>query len=95
MWALLGAAPKGINHSLASVANGLTKSMSAATVGLVGVRQIDSGLQSQAKKTVTEFAFPNDSRTADAIGHCPEGSLGYKGPKTGDSYTDGVENTQL
>ena len=66
-----------------------------AIVGLVGSRKVDEGLQSSNKKTVTEFAFPAGSRSADAIGHCPEGSVGYKGKKTGDSYMDGVENTNL
>jgi len=65
------------------------------TVGLVGSRNIDQGLQSSNKKTVTDFAFPKGSRSADAIGHCPEGKIGYDGPKTGDSYDDGVENTGL
>ena len=67
----------------------------AATVGLVGSRKVDEGLQSSNKKTVTEYAFPAGSRSADAIGKCPEGSMTYKGPKTGDSYTDGVENTGM
>ena len=65
------------------------------TVGLVGSRKIDEGLQSTNKKTVTDFAFPKDSRKASEIKALPEGSIGYKGRKDGDSYTTGVENTQL
>ena len=65
------------------------------TVGLVGSRTIDQGLQSSDKKTVTDFAFPKGSRTAEAIKPLPEGSIGYQGPKEGDSYVKGVEDTNL
>lgn len=69
--------------------------MSKATVGLVGSRVVDNGLQSADKKTVTEFAFPQDSRTPEQISIPKEGSTKYKGPKTGDSYAVGVEDTHL
>lgn len=65
------------------------------TVGLVGSRFIDEGLQSTNKKTVTEFAFPAGSRSADAIGKLPEGTASYTGPKNGDCYKDGVEDTNM
>ena len=72
-----------------------TTMSSTPTVGLVGSRVVDQGLQSSNKKTVTDFAFPEPSRTPEQIGSCPEGSMNYKGPKTGDCYADGVENSNL
>ena len=69
--------------------------MSAPTVGLVGSRAIDEGLQASKKQTFTEFVFNEKGRPAQVIRSCPEGSVTYKGPKTGDSYADGVEDTNL
>ena len=69
--------------------------MSTPTVGLVGSRKIDSTLQNPNKKTVTDFAFPEPSRTPLQMGVCPEGSTSYKGPKTGDCYTNSVEDTNM
>lgn len=69
--------------------------MSTPTVGLVGSRVIDEGLQNLSRKTVTDFTFPQSSRTPLEIGMPAEGTPSYKGPKTGDSYSDGVEDTQL
>lgn len=69
--------------------------MSAPTVGLVGSRAIDQGLQASKKETFTEFVFTEKGRPAQTIGCCPEGSVTYKGPKTGDCYADGVEDTNL
>jgi hypothetical protein len=67
-----------------------------ATVGLVGSRAIDQGLQSSDKKTVTEFAFPQDSRTPNQIGIPHEGAFPNKNSeKLGDSYTNSVEDTNM
>ena len=65
------------------------------TVGLVGSRVVDQGLQSSSKKTVTEFAFPNDSRTPEKISIPVEGSVGNTLPKGGDCYEDSVESTHM
>lgn len=68
----------------------------AATVGLVGSRVVDDGLQSTNKKTVTDFAFPSNSRTPNQISIPHEGAHPNKNPKMlGDSYTEGVEDTHL
>ena len=69
--------------------------MSTATVGLVGSRVIDEGLQNKSRTTVTDYTFPSDSRTPQQIPGPAEGTPSYKGPKTGDSYADGVEDTNL
>mmetsp|Transcript_16231 Transcript_16231/g.32625 ORF Transcript_16231/g.32625 Transcript_16231/m.32625 type:complete len:92 (+) Transcript_16231:74-349(+) len=69
--------------------------MSTPTVGLVGSRVIDKGLQAEQKKTHIALVFPSQSRTAVQLTSPPEGSTSYKGPKTGDSYADGVEDTSL
>ena len=65
------------------------------TVGLVGSRVIDGGLQSTDKKTVTKYAFPSASRTPEQISIPREGAVGYKGPKLGDCYMEPVEDTNL
>lgn len=66
------------------------------TVGLVGSRTVDTGLQSSDKKTVTEFAFPANSRTPNQIGLPHEGAMPNKNPtKLGDCYKDSVEDTNL
>jgi len=65
------------------------------TVGLVGSRNIDQGLQSSNKMTVTEFAFPSASRTPQQISIPNEGSTGYNGPKGGDCYADSSESTHM
>ena len=66
------------------------------TVGLVGSRTIDEGLQSSDKKTVVDFAFPANSRTPNQISIPKEGAYPNKNPKKlGDSYADGVEDTNL
>ena len=67
-----------------------------ATVGLVGSRNIDTGLQSTDKKTVTEFAFPNDSKTPNQISIPHEGQ--FPNPNSyiaGDCYADTVEDTSM
>jgi hypothetical protein len=69
--------------------------MSQPTVGLVGSRKIDQSLQSSNKKTVTDFAFPEPSRTPLQMGCCPEGTPEYNGPKTGDCYANSVEDTNM
>ena len=65
------------------------------TVGLVGSRKVDEGLQSSSKKTVTEFAFPKDSRTPQQISIPTEGSVGNTLPKGGDCWADSVESTHM
>jgi hypothetical protein len=65
------------------------------TVGLVGSRIVDDGLQSSDKKTVTDFAFPKDSRTPLQISIPREGAVNYSGPKLGDCYKDGAEDTNM
>ena len=66
------------------------------TVGLVGSRNIDTGLQSSDKKTVVDFAFPSNSRTPNQISIPHEGAFPNRNPKKlGDSYADGVEDTYL
>ena len=73
------------------------------TVGLVGSRKIDEGLQSAAKKTVTEYAFPKDSRTpmgmknkdGVACGIPKEGSVGNTLPKGGDCMLESCESTHM
>ena len=67
------------------------------TVGLVGSRIVDQGLQTTDKSTrgITEFAFPNDSRTPVQISIPREGAVGYSGPKLGDSYATNVEDSHL
>ena len=67
-----------------------------ATVGLVGSRKIDEGLQSSAKMTVTEFAFPSDSGTPNQISIPHEGAFPNKNPaKLGDCYASSVEDTNM
>ena len=65
------------------------------TVGLVGSRKVDEGLQSSSKKTVTEYAFPQDSRTPLQISVPKEGSVGNTLPKGGDCMLDSVESTHM
>ena len=66
------------------------------TVGLVGSRNIDEGLQSSDKKTVVEFAFPANSRTPKQISIPHEGAFPNKNPvKLGDCYADSVESTHM
>ena len=65
------------------------------TVGLVGSRVVDTGLQSTNKKTVTEYAFPKDSRTPQQISIPKEGSVNNGLPKTGDSWAEDVESTHM
>lgn len=70
--------------------------MSAPTVGLVGSRVVDNGLQNlERTKGISDFTFPQPSRTAEQNGSPAEGTKAYKGPVTGDSYADGVENTDM
>lgn len=66
-----------------------------ATVGLVGSRSIDYGLQSSNKTTVTDFTFPSPSRTPNEISIPYQGATDYQGPKAGDCYASGVEDTHL
>ena len=68
---------------------------SQPTVGLVGSRNIDQGLQSSNKMTVTEFAFPSASRTPQQISIPAEGSVGNTLPKGGDCYADSPESTHM
>ena len=66
------------------------------TVGLVGSRSIDHGLQAANKKTVTDYAFPAASRTPEEISIPHEGATDYEHPeKLGDSYMNSVEDTSL
>ena len=70
--------------------------MTTPTVGLVGSRVIDNDLQSSNKKTVTEFAFPKNSRTPNQISIPKEGA--WPNPNTtvtGDCYATSVEDTNL
>lgn len=69
--------------------------MRSPTVGLVGSRSIDRGLQSSNKKTVVDFTFPAASRTPNDISVPRQGSIGYNGPYAGDCYASDVENTHL
>ena len=72
------------------------QTMTTPTVGLVGSRVIDNDLQSSNKKTVTEFAFPKNSRTPNQISIPKEGA--WPNPNTtvtGDCYATSVEDTNL
>tara|TARA_Y100000389_G_scaffold142658_1_gene140713 strand:- start:15196 stop:15483 length:288 start_codon:yes stop_codon:yes gene_type:complete len=69
--------------------------MGLPVVGLVGSRSIDRGLQSSAKKTVTDFTFPARSRTPNEISIPRQGATDYSGPTVGDCYASSVEDTHL
>merc|ERR1712070_510093 len=86
----------GHNQGAVATQKQSSKMAPAPTVGLVGSRKIDSDLQSSDKKTVTEFAFPQDSRTPNKIGIPYEGAFPNKNPaKLGDCYMCTVEDTNL
>lgn len=66
------------------------------TVGLVGSRVIDQGLQSSDKKTVTKHTFPAMSGTPNSISIPHEGADPNRNPaKLGDCYASPVEDTNL